>query len=83
MVTEVTCEQMKVPNIDSKQYIASGQPHNNVMQWDGQHKNPQTLSYCLEAFSNCTNCYRYGENVNIQMTQIFRNSKNLEKVNLN
>ena len=33
------------------------------MQRDVQHKNPQTLknsSYCLEAFNNCTNHYRYG-----------------------
>ena len=63
IVTETTREQIEVSNIDLKQYIASGQPHNNMMQRDVQHKNPQTLknsSYCLEAFDNCTNRCRYG-----------------------
>ena len=63
IVTEVVHEQIVVSIIDSEQYIASGQPHNNVMQMDEQHKNPQTLkitSYCLEGFNNCTNYCRYG-----------------------
>ena len=48
--------------IQYRQYIASGKPHNNMMQRDVQHKNPQTLknaSYCLEAFNNCTDHCRY------------------------
>ena len=63
IVTEFTREQIEVSNIDLKQYIASGQSHNNMMQRDVHHKNPQTLkntSYCLEAFNNCTNHCRYG-----------------------
>ena len=62
IVTEVTCEQIEVSNIDLKQYIASGQSHNNIMQKDVQHKNPQTsknTSYCLEAFNSCSNHCRY------------------------
>ena len=43
IVTEVTHEQIEVLNTGLKQYIASGQPHNNMMQMDVQHKNPQTL----------------------------------------
>ena len=43
IVTETTREQIEVSNIDLKQYIASGQPHNNMMQRDVQHKNPQTI----------------------------------------
>ena len=62
-VTEVTREQIEVSKINLKQYIASGQPHNNMIQRDLQHKNLQTLqntSCCLEAFNNCTYHCRYG-----------------------
>ena len=89
IVTEVTREQIEVCNIDLKQYIASGEPHNNIMQRDGQNKNPQTLknaSYCLEAFKNCTNYCRYGRKYkyshDIDFRKHFGNSNRLGCVNL-
>ena len=42
IVTGVTPEQIEV-SIIGLEYIASEQPHNNTVQRDVQHKNPQTL----------------------------------------